>query len=437
MPRRLSVATLVRTAVLVGGDAATACCGVMVSIILERAGMFGSDTAGSVLLYPVSLLFALALAGFYAATPSARHKPSFVIALVLQAAAVGGWSAVLAFVPSRPTLVIVLAAESLLLPGWRRLLAKLWPLPSRRVTLLGSRERIQRLMHDREALRQGRFSIAAIVTTDGPFESPLYAGEYGSDAANEVLANAEDVLDVGGAPDRLHHLELLSLRGPRGFSFVPMHSEALIASSDFVSVGDHLIASVTMRGAHGGGALIKRLFDLTVASIAFVVTLPLLLAAMLAIAITSGGPILLLQERVGKGGRTFRMAKLRTMRDGNEPGALDDGRRVTRVGRFLRRHRIDELPQLVQVIAGRMSLVGPRPELPEITAQINAALPHFSLRLHGLPGIAGLAQVSAPYDQSAATKLGFDLQYLCAWSPWQDLRILGRAVSTALAGRGL
>lgn len=437
-----SYAALLRTAVLVCGDAATAGLGVMVSIILERARLFGFptgiDLTRASVMYVVSVLLALALAGFYATTQSARHRPSLAIALVLQFAIVGAWSTLLAFTPSRPMLVIVLAGESLLLPGWRRLHTTLWPLPSHRVTLLGSRDRIQRLMRDGEALRQGRLSIAAIVTTDGPFENTLYVGEYGSEAADRALETAEAVLDVGSSRDRNHHLELLSRRGPRGFWFVPLHSEALLASSDFVSVGDHVIASVTMRGAHGGGAWIKRLFDVIVASIAFVVTLPLLIVAMLAIAVTSGGPVFLLQERVGKGGRTFRMAKLRTMADAdrNETGADDDGR-VTRVGRILRRHRIDELPQLVQVITGNMSLVGPRPELPELTERITAAFPPFALRLHGLPGVAGLAQVSAESDQSPETKLAFDLQYLCSWSLWQDVRIAGRAVSTALSGRGL
>ena len=442
MLSRSSYAVLLRTVVLAGGDVATACVGAMLAVILERAGLFGfstdADLTRSILMYGTSLVLALAFCGFYATTRSARHKPSLAIALVLQFAIVGAWSTLLAFAPSRPMLLIVFVVESLLLPLWRRLVAALWPLPSHRVTLLGSRERIERLIGDGEALRQGRLSIAAIVATDGPFDGPLFVGEYGNDTANQALTTAERVLDVGSSRNRDQHLKLLSLRGPRGFWFVPLHSEALLASSDFVAVGDHVFASVTMRGAYGGGALVKRLFDLTVASIAFVVTLPLLLVAMLAIAVTSGGPVFLLQERVGKGGRTFRMAKLRTMDDPDRHAtSADDDDRVTRVGRILRRHRIDELPQLVQVIAGTMSLVGPRPELPEITAQITAALPAFALRLHGLPGIAGLAQVSAEYDQSPETKLAFDLQYLCSWSLWQDVRILGRALSTALSGRGL
>jgi len=103
----------------------------------------------------------------------------------------------------------------------------------------------------------------------------------------------------------------------------------------------------------------------------------------------------------------------------------------------LRRHRLDEIPQLINVIAGEMSLVGPRPERPEIVAEVSKSVPAFGLRLIVRPGLAGLAQVWAEYDTDPAIKLRYDLTYICAWSLGLDLRILLRAVSTALSGRGL
>jgi lipopolysaccharide/colanic/teichoic acid biosynthesis glycosyltransferase len=110
---------------------------------------------------------------------------------------------------------------------------------------------------------------------------------------------------------------------------------------------------------------------------------------------------------------------------------------MTPVGRLLRRYRLDELPQLINVLTGDMSLVGPRPEVGSIHDTITATLPAFALRLCGRPGLAGLAQVSAEYDQSPETKLTYDLQYLCSWSLALDIRILMQAVATALSGRGL
>jgi lipopolysaccharide/colanic/teichoic acid biosynthesis glycosyltransferase len=117
--------------------------------------------------------------------------------------------------------------------------------------------------------------------------------------------------------------------------------------------------------------------------------------------------------------------------------ALDDDERVTGVGTWLRRHRLDELPQLINVLRGDMSLVGPRPERPELVSEILRDVPDFGLRCMIRPGIAGLAQVWAEYDTRPAIKLRYDLTYMCAWSLWLDVRILLGAVSTAMSGRGL
>ena len=103
---------------------------------------------------------------------------------------------------------------------------------------------------------------------------------------------------------------------------------------------------------------------------------------------------------------------------------------------MLRRYHLDELPQLINVLCGEMSLVGPRPERPEIAARILRDLPDFDLRSLVRPGIAGLAQVSGEYDSRPEVKLRYDLMYMCGWSVWLDLRLLLRAVSSSLAGTG-
>ena len=436
-----------RMVTLAAGDVLLAAICVLLAVALDRAdvltpalpsGATSPPPLTRIALFAGSLLLALSASGFYTVTSSPRHRPSIAVALVLQIAIVGAASALLALPVSRTTLLIVLLGESLLLLPWRRVLAVLWPMRSHSVTVIGCAAGVARILGEETALRRSRIVVEAAITTDVALDIPAFAGMFGDDLAKRVIADAEEVIDVSLAADEARRLELIALRGPRGFSFVPSHRDALLAATDFSSIGDLVVAEVTMRGAYGGGAVIKRAFDLLVASALLIAAIPVLLPAMIAILVTSGRPVLLRQERMGKGGRPFRMLKLRTMTGaaGFEPVREGDAR-LTRVGRVLRRYRLDELPQLFNVLEGDMSLVGPRPEIPELTSEIMTELPSFPLRLHGLPGIAGLAQVSAEYDQTPETKLAFDLQYLCNWSVWQDVRILGRAVTTALAGRGL
>jgi lipopolysaccharide/colanic/teichoic acid biosynthesis glycosyltransferase len=164
--------------------------------------------------------------------------------------------------------------------------------------------------------------------------------------------------------------------------------------------------------------------------------------AAVAIRLTSPGPILYRQRRVGRGGREFMMYKLRTMRDGaeDESGPVLARRadeRVTPVGRVLRACRLDELPQLLNVLGGTMSLIGPRPERPEFVAEFAHRIPNYARRLAVKPGLSGLAQVRAGYHAAPAEKLGYDLEYIERRSLGLDLRILAATLGAVLAGRGV
>jgi len=157
-------------------------------------------------------------------------------------------------------------------------------------------------------------------------------------------------------------------------------------------------------------------------------------------AIVAGRPLLFHQERVGVGGRTFRMVKFRTMTVGAEEDGrarladVDDARVLPRC-RWVRATRLDELPQLWNVLRGEMSLVGPRPERPELTAGFEAGIPGYSQRHEVPPGVTGLAQISGRYHTDAEYKLGYDLQYLANWSPVLDLEILLRTIVVVLGRR--
>jgi sugar transferase (PEP-CTERM system associated) len=188
----------------------------------------------------------------------------------------------------------------------------------------------------------------------------------------------------------------------------------------------------------------KRVLDILLASILFVVALPFMILTTIAIVIESGGPIFYRQQRVGLRGKPFDVYKFRSMRvdaesDGCPVWASQEDDRITRVGRIIRKVRIDELPQLINVIKGEMSFVGPRPERPEFVAELAQAIPYYDLRHHVKPGITGWAQVSYPYGSSikdSREKLQYDLYYLKNYSIFLDINILLQTVQVILWGKG-
>jgi sugar transferase (PEP-CTERM system associated) len=190
--------------------------------------------------------------------------------------------------------------------------------------------------------------------------------------------------------------------------------------------------------------LVKRCFDLVAASALLVLALPVMVVTALLILLEDGAPVFYRQERVGLGGRVFRVVKFRSMRrdaekDGKPRWALSDDDRVTRVGRVIRRLRIDELPQLFNVLAGDMSLVGPRPERPFFVDQLGQEIPFYSVRHCVKPGVTGWAQVRYQYGASvddAIQKLQYDLYYVKNHTLVLDTLVLFETVRVVLTGEG-
>ena len=190
----------------------------------------------------------------------------------------------------------------------------------------------------------------------------------------------------------------------------------------------------------------KRMLDISASLALLAVSWPVMLLTAMAIYLESGGKgtILYRQERVGKDGIPFNVLKFRSMRmdaekDGKAQWASKDDDRVTRIGRVIRKYRIDELPQLLNVLKGDMSFVGPRPERPLFVQELSSKIPYYGLRHKVNPGITGWAQICYPYgssDQDALEKLQYDLYYIKNYSLWFDFLILAQTVYAVLSGRG-
>ncbi len=189
---------------------------------------------------------------------------------------------------------------------------------------------------------------------------------------------------------------------------------------------------------------VKRAMDIGLALLFLVLGFPFFLAIAIAIKLESRGPVFLRQERVGQGGKVFRLLKFRTMcREAeSETGpvwATENDPRITRIGHYLRRSRLDELPQIVNVLRGDMSFVGPRPERPHFVATLRERVPYYLQRLSVKPGITGWAQIRSSYGSSvedAMQKLEYDLYYVKNMSIFLDVLILFHTVQVVLLGQG-
>ncbi|MDD9266227.1 exopolysaccharide biosynthesis polyprenyl glycosylphosphotransferase [Paenibacillus sp. GCM10023248] len=184
----------------------------------------------------------------------------------------------------------------------------------------------------------------------------------------------------------------------------------------------------------------KSILDIIVAIVGLFLCLPALLFFIIAIKLETPGPAFFYQQRVGMNGKTFNVIKLRSMcveaeKNGAQWAKKNDPR-VTKVGTFIRKTRIDEIPQLINVLRGEMSIIGPRPERPMFTAQFNEEFPGFTNRLLVKPGLTGWAQVNGGYDITPREKLNLDLYYIRELSLMLELKIIFMTMKVVLTGEG-
>jgi len=228
------------------------------------------------------------------------------------------------------------------------------------------------------------------------------------------------------------------------FLFVPDMFEVMTTRVDFCELNGIPLIRLVRDPITGTYKVFKRVVDAGLAFVLLLISLPISASAAILVRLTSRGSIIYKQKRLGKDGKPFTLYKFRTMITGAEERtgpvwASEDDPRITRLGRQLRRCRLDELPQLVNVLKGNMSVIGPRPERPYFVEKLKKKIPNYTERLKVKPGLTGLAQVSHTYDisvEDVRRKVEYDLLYINKISLPLDLKILLKTVAVVLNRRG-
>ena len=406
-------------------------------------------TLGNVLLVASVQVLFLSLFGLYATRERFREPLLRLLlpALSFQLLALSSiyfLASAQSYLFPRSVLLLYVVFDALLLALWRALLDRIFPQPRRRAVIVGTGPAAELIA---DTIRRHPWTGVEILGLIGaPGEARGGLAVLGPLERLAEIAESERVDEVILTPEESTWRDRISERIPRDWRadllVWPSPFETMIGRLRFRIVGDLPLLEARVRPLEGLAAAVKRVFDIAVSAALLTLTLPILAVAALLIAATSRGGVFYRQDRVGKDGRAFRLWKLRTMRAGAEieTGAVLSSRgdpRVTRIGRALRSARVDEIPQLWNVLTGDMSMVGPRPERPEFTERFAESVSGYHLRHSARPGLTGLAQVSGDYATEPDIKLRYDLAYLNNWSLWLDLTILLRTLPIILTRRGV
>ncbi|MBI2432025.1 MAG: sugar transferase [Candidatus Hydrogenedentes bacterium] len=260
----------------------------------------------------------------------------------------------------------------------------------------------------------------------------------------ELLYRNRDAIIALTHPNRhelIRTLEFCEQHCARTFIYPSLHDTLFFPHSKVLAVGGVPLIEVSSRRLFTPYLIMKRLIDIGAAGFGLLLAAPIGAATALAIVATSPGPVFYTQERVGLGGRRFKLYKFRSMVANAEANtgpvwAASNDSRVTPVGRFIRKHRIDEIPQLMNVLKGDMSLIGPRPERPHFHEEFCKNWPLFERRLAVRPGVTSLSHVLGSYESDPVDRLRYDLIYINNLSFIMDVRILAATVRVVLGAKG-
>lgn len=322
---------------------------------------------------------------------------------------------------SPAALIALTAVDLLLVMLWALAFKKLYAVlfPRRRLLLVYGRIPMFHLMN-RIDTREDKYEIAATV--------PIYNG------IERIVRQAEEEYDgviIGDIPARARNqlLKFCYARNIRSYT-VPKISDILLRSSVELNIFDSpLYLSRNYNGLTWDQTFLKRIEDILISGLMLILTSPFFLLIAIVLWCSDHGPVFYNQDRLTKDGKVFSIYKFRTMvvdaekRSGPVKAGEKDPR-ILPVGRYLRRTRLDELPQLLNILKGDMSLVGPRPERPELANIITKNIPEFEYRLKVKAGLTGYAQIYGRYCTTSYDKLKLDLTYIRNYSIWMDLKLI-------------
>jgi exopolysaccharide biosynthesis polyprenyl glycosylphosphotransferase len=328
-----------------------------------------------------------------------------------------------------PTSVFILSwiVNLFLLSGWR-IIAKEIIRPKRRVFIIGEGEESEIVKTEIK-----KYKKEYILVEDKLDNLPNLIK---SNKVTDIILTVSHTKNPHSL-EKLFEYEKYNIR----VMAVPDTFESMIGKLNSVRIEAVPLIDITPPQIIGWNGLVKRLLDISLSLIILILTIPLFIIIPILIKLDSQGPVFYKQERVGKDGKIFNIYKFRSMHTHAEAKlgpvlAKADDERVTKFGKFLRKTRLDELPQFINVLLGKMSIVGPRPERPFFVKEFESKILGYSQRFKVKPGITGLAQVNAAYDISPENKLKYDLLYIKNYSLFLDFKILLKTIWTVLLKKG-
>lgn len=450
-------------------DAAFVNLGIVASFYVRFAGELPAfNFEPYVALAPVITLIYLGTGYVYGIyEPERTEHPWAVVRAVLAAVTLGTalTTALLFFAGpeffsfSRLVIVISWALINGLLVGWRLLFLRVSSItwPEQRVVIVGTDAVAHELAEELKRRARWGYRIVGLVAADGPSRGDAAAAAggdtVGAAAGPQVLGTLDDITRIVAERqvDRIIVVSPIAVRELiEGLALadetrvrvdvVPELYEIFIGTVDSM-VADIPLMEITRSTVPPWFTAVKRGVDIAGSLVLLAVLSPVLVLAAVLVLVTMGWPVLFVQERVGRDMKPFNLVKFRTMVREAEKAtgpvlAAEDDARITPVGRFLRTYRIDELPQLINILTGDMSFVGPRPERPFFVERYVQEIPGYRERFRIAPGVTGLAQVSGGYATTPERKLKYDLIYMYHQNLPMDAQIVLETLRVVLTGRG-
>ena len=347
-----------------------------------------------------------------------------------------------------PTSIILFSwiINTVLVCGWRLIALRSRRLTRKKLLVVGSGMDMRRLIENIRNNPKWGYELAGIMDESAE-EEELYGIKVQKSVKNArnfiikesinevILAYPENLHDrIGEIVSHCHGMDV-------SFKIIPNLYEIFLSRTDGEEIDGLPLVDVTVSPISGTNEILKRVLDIAVSVCGLLLFAPVILILFIINKISDKGGIFYRQERVGKGGKLFNCYKLRTMREGAEEEtgptfAEKNDKRITKIGRLLRMTRMDEIPQLINVLKGDMSLVGPRPERPFFVEKFKKEIAGYVTRLQVKPGITGLAQVNSSYDISIREKLNHDLMYIRNQNVFLDLKIMLRTAWVMITTKG-